>query len=251
MAVVATACGGDAETLGGSWRLVKAAALPEAGAARRYLYRGNQRVDDFVADSHFYPPDCVVYVTSRMAAAHTVFAVCGAQRPVAIASFESTWWTFGADGIRRRGEFIPIAAIRAVAQQQPPLTDGWQKTASTKPVLTPEETATVPDTDSLVDASSHGNLAEVEQALRGGVDPNVAIDGLTPLIAAAAHGHVDVIRRLAAAGADVNHADEAGRTALMYAARAGEKAAMDALLAAGADAKIRDKEGKSAADYSH
>mmetsp|Transcript_5917 Transcript_5917/g.17020 ORF Transcript_5917/g.17020 Transcript_5917/m.17020 type:complete len:928 (-) Transcript_5917:85-2868(-) len=54
--------------------------------------------------------------------------------------------------------------------------------------------------------------------------------GFTPVIIAAAHGHVDVVRYLIAAGADQNRSNKDGVTSLMYAAASGRVEVMKALL---------------------
>jgi ankyrin repeat protein len=61
-------------------------------------------------------------------------------------------------------------------------------------------------------------------------------DGETPLMAAARTGHLDAVRLLVEAGADVNAAETFQQeTALMWAAAEGHAEVVDALLAAGAD----------------
>lgn len=231
---MAATCGGETANVGGSWRVVSKTGIPEAGAPRRMLYRDNVLVDDFVADWRYYAPDCVAYVSARMEAKQRVFAVCGARTPVPVASFESIRWTFAEDGLHRDADFIPISAIRGVAERQPSFAEEWQKKAPAESVLTPQRVAERPGPQALIDAASVGNSAEVDRILRAGVDANSSIEGLTPLIAAASHGHADVIRRLAAGGANINYADPYGSTALMYARRANHGDAVQALLAAGA-----------------
>lgn len=70
--------------------------------------------------------------------------------------------------------------------------------------------------------------------------------GQSLLMAAAAAGHVRVIRQLIASGAAPDQRDRANRTALIYAADRGEDAAIEALLDAGADPNAADRNGDTA-----
>jgi len=227
LATLVSACGSDAKPIGGAWTITTLSTLPEAGAPQHFLNRGKVRVDELVKDWRYFDPDCVVYRTSR--GAKLVYAVCGARTPVAIASSEMRPWSFDAGGISLRDEFIPIASILAEAENQPAFRDDWTRTAQSEPALMPVKREVAPTGDDLVEAAGKGNLTEVDRLLRAGVSANAASFGVTPLVAAAAHGHVEVIRRLIAAGADVNFRDKWGMTALDYATRAKEKAAIEAL----------------------
>jgi len=62
----------------------------------------------------------------------------------------------------------------------------------------------------------------------------------TPLAQAAAAGEADEVRRLLAAGANVDERDRTGFTALIWAARRGETESVQLLLAAGADPDLHD-----------
>jgi hypothetical protein len=88
----------------------------------------------------------------------------------------------------------------------------------------------------------------VQTAVRDGADVNVgraveqaAADGKAEvepqrcLVAAARRGHVETIRALVAANAEVDHADNDGWTALYSAAQEGHVEAIQALLTAGAE----------------
>ena len=70
----------------------------------------------------------------------------------------------------------------------------------------------------LTRAARRGSHKRVQELLRKGVCPNSpAVDGCTPLIAAARAGHDSVCRILLEAGADINARDEQGFTAVSRA----------------------------------
>jgi hypothetical protein len=142
----------------------------------------------------------------------------------------------------------------------------------------------------LVEYIAAGDLAKVEALLAAGVDPNaevmmdITVDTVmeTPLCAAALAGHVDIARRLVAAGAQVDKpADDAftpmlnaatsgwplmvhylhtaganlnaredifNHTPLHKAARLGRTETVAMLLALGADQTLRDSSGKTAVE---
>jgi ankyrin repeat protein len=87
-------------------------------------------------------------------------------------------------------------------------------------------------------------------ALQLGNDPGLTTsrwDG-TALIAAAHLGHAEVVRRLIAAGAPLDHVNNLGWTALIEAVVLGDggrnhQEVVRALIDAGADASIADRDG--------
>jgi ankyrin repeat protein len=87
----------------------------------------------------------------------------------------------------------------------------------------------------LLDA--HANIREKDQ------------DGLTALHWAVLADHPEVVKTLAAHGAELNPVDRFGYTPLLYAAHVdfGDADTAKVLLAAGADAHIKNKDGKTAA----
>ncbi len=84
-----------------------------------------------------------------------------------------------------------------------------------------------------------------------GIDIDVNAEGSQPvdwtaLTWAASEGHADIVRRLLAAGADVDAKTNNGATALMWAASEGHAAMVRQLLAAGADVDAKDNYGTTA-----
>lgn len=72
----------------------------------------------------------------------------------------------------------------------------------------------------LVTAAGDGNVVRVEELLRQGANVNYTLfdSGITPLIAAASAGHIDVSRVLLSSGADINLKDDGVGAALFWAA---------------------------------
>jgi ankyrin repeat protein len=70
----------------------------------------------------------------------------------------------------------------------------------------------------------------------------------TPLLIAAADGHLDVVVQLIEAGANLDCTDRSGDTALHHAAYKGSAAIVEALVKAGADRAVVDKYGDTAFD---
>ncbi|KAJ9449711.1 hypothetical protein DIPPA_34210 [Diplonema papillatum] len=75
------------------------------------------------------------------------------------------------------------------------------------------------------------------------------MSGPPPLLAAAYKGNAESVKKQLQAGADVNAADEGGKTSLHYAAAYGHSAVVDVLLAAGADTQLRDKKNRTACEF--
>ena len=69
--------------------------------------------------------------------------------------------------------------------------------------------------EALIKACLNGQAREVRRLLSGGADVNDADErGRTPLMAASEYGHVEVVDIVLAAQANVNAADDNGQTAL-------------------------------------
>ena len=70
----------------------------------------------------------------------------------------------------------------------------------------------------------------------------------TALIYAAVGGHADIVRQLLAKGIDVNRRYANDLTVLMWAAGSGKDEVVALLIAAGADPMLKDNRGKTATD---
>lgn len=108
-----------------------------------------------------------------------------------------------------------------------------------------------PDTD-LVDAAKSGDMAAVDAALAAGASPDAAIErGATALMMAAAYNRPEVVKKLIAAGADVerSHPNRNDATALMFASSAADANMVRLLLKHGAKVDTRDKKGDPAINW--
>lgn len=91
------------------------------------------------------------------------------------------------------------------------------------------------------------DTAAMESLMAGDVDVNaVTSTGMTPLISAAANGHLGTVRALLKRGAAVNQKRNDGFTALALAAFYGHEQVVRELLSHGADVKAKDKSRTSA-----
>lgn len=105
----------------------------------------------------------------------------------------------------------------------------------------------------LTQASYLGNSVIVSKLLSFNVDVNVAnIEGISPLIAAASEGHIDVINLLIGTKTvDINHKDKDGTTALMAASVRGHLDVIKVLLENGADVNAQNIDGHSALMFAY
>jgi ankyrin repeat protein len=102
----------------------------------------------------------------------------------------------------------------------------------------------------LLAASFNGHVEIMRRLIDAGADVNLpGAGGATPLIAACGP-YPEAVRLLLEAGADANVADTNEQfTALMYAATDGLSPIVDILLKNGADPSIKDVDGDTAADF--
>jgi ankyrin repeat protein len=96
-------------------------------------------------------------------------------------------------------------------------------------------------TSALTEAAIIGSAPIIDLLLKAGADPNTRNpEGETPLMAVARTGKVDAARRLVEAGADVNAKESfGGQTALMWAAAQSQPEMVKFLAANGADLNAR------------
>ena len=96
-------------------------------------------------------------------------------------------------------------------------------------------------TSAMTEAAILGSAPIIEALLKAGADPNTRNpEGETPLMAVARSGKVDAARRLLEAHADINAKEEwGGQTALMWAAAQGQAEMVKLLAANGADLNAR------------
>jgi ankyrin repeat protein len=100
---------------------------------------------------------------------------------------------------------------------------------------------------SLGDEAANGDVAAVQRDLANKIDPNSKVTGEPVLLFAAANGHLDIVRLLLQAGADVKAKDDqSGDTALIAAAGGGHSDLIKPLVAAGADVEARNAMGDTA-----
>ena len=91
------------------------------------------------------------------------------------------------------------------------------------------------------------DTASMESLMAGDVDVNaVTSTGMTPLISAAANGHLGTVRALLKRGAAVNQKRNDGFAALALASFFGHEQVVRELLSHGADVEAKDKSGTSA-----
>ena len=84
--------------------------------------------------------------------------------------------------------------------------------------------------------SQRGYCEDIERILDRGVSVELNVDGKTPIIYAALHGHADCVRTLLDRGADHRKEDdETGWTALIAAVAFNERSVVEVLLEAGAN----------------
>ncbi len=106
------------------------------------------------------------------------------------------------------------------------------------------------DTEQLIEASEHGDVAAIETLLAAGVDVNTpTINGETGLMRAASKGHSAAVEVLLAHGANIDAWRQDGLTALTLAAFFGHAEVSTILLRAGANPHLVDDAGFTAAKW--
>ncbi len=103
----------------------------------------------------------------------------------------------------------------------------------------------------LMEAARRNNLETAEVLLEYGADVNNRSEsrrdsGETALMVAAEKGHSKMVKKLIAAGAEIDIKDDSGDTALIKAMEGGRAEMVRQLLHAGADPTIKDREGRNA-----
>ena len=116
-----------------------------------------------------------------------------------------------------------------------------------KTPLNPDGRCAHRDSPPIWHAAQQGHLEVVRLLLEAGADMNAAnTDGTTALFVAAEWGYLEVVRLLIEAEADMNAKDAHGDTALLVAAMRGHLEVVRLLLKAGADMNVVDTDGATA-----
>ncbi len=98
--------------------------------------------------------------------------------------------------------------------------------------------------ETLVNAAHNGDLAAVKKLIAAGANVNARnANGERPLHSASRKGHEVIAAKLIAAGAHVNAADVNGETPLHMASRKGYEGIVAKLIAAGANINAKDDDG--------
>lgn len=97
----------------------------------------------------------------------------------------------------------------------------------------------------MLNAAAKGDTATILQLIADGANINITNEkGWTPLVMAAFNQHMETVKVLVGAGADLNHQSVNGTTVFMYAKtkvmETGEYSLLDYLLQKGAEINTRD-----------
>jgi len=115
---------------------------------------------------------------------------------------------------------------------------------------TPEAPGSAPvstEAQVLIQLASDGKEKLLLDIIGPASDVNVSNKaGVTPLHAAAEHGHNNIVKALLERGADIKRRDTRGATPMLSAAKAGHADTVALLLDAGASLRAEDEEGANA-----
>lgn len=101
-------------------------------------------------------------------------------------------------------------------------------------------------------AAARGHVEIIELLLQHGASPNARCEGGgTPLLMAAAFGNTAAVQRLVAGGADVDDCDDQGVTATHFAINREHAEVVRLLLDLGAQPDLKDAAGRTALDVAH
>jgi uncharacterized protein len=106
--------------------------------------------------------------------------------------------------------------------------------------------------EGLTRLAEEGDEPGVRRMLKEGTPVDVIDNGrfnMTPLQVAAQNGHLEIVKLLLAAGANVNHFDHDDFSPVTSAARAGKWGVVKVLAEHGGDFRKRDGHGKHGYDY--
>ncbi len=166
------------------------------------------------------------------------------------------------DTPKRRYMVVPNQAeaeitIRKILREMVQLNEGHAYTYTRDELMNMLDQAlgevqnTIPESSSdpnILEASMTGDVQAVKRLIAAGADLNARepFGGSSPLITSVTFGHADVAKALIDAGADLNLRNNEGSTALITAAFFCRTEIVEMLLAAGADKSIRNNAGSTA-----
>ncbi|KAF5833799.1 tankyrase 2 [Dunaliella salina] len=103
--------------------------------------------------------------------------------------------------------------------------------------------------EQLIDSARYDEIEDVQAALSGGANVDAADEqGRTALHMASANGHLEIVRRLLSAGADAESKNAGSNTPLHFACLNGHLEVARALLEAGAKASVVNSAGRTPID---
>jgi ankyrin repeat protein len=102
----------------------------------------------------------------------------------------------------------------------------------------------LPAANTLQDAATLGDVAAIRRVVAAGENVNAPTDGLTPLMRAAYACHPAAVRQLLDAGASLEAISDNGKTALVLATEAGDLDTVQALLAKRAQVRVVRRDDK-------